>query len=137
MAFFKRNDIGRLYVIKIVLPDDTVVHKIGMCHSNRATDRMMEILKSWFISFRFVPYAELKLDMQCQNALVIEKYIHSVLRPVSFEPNHKVQGHTEMFVNINEARLLWFIKACENSSYSYMRAVNEKQALAVYKLLTI
>ena len=45
MAFFKRRDIGRVYVIKMVLPDQSVIHKIGMTNSDRATDRMMEILR--------------------------------------------------------------------------------------------
>jgi len=43
MSFFKRKDIGRVYVVKMVLPGGAIIHKIGMCHSNRATDRMMEI----------------------------------------------------------------------------------------------
>lgn len=136
MTFFKRRDIGRVYVIRITLPDSTVVHKVGMCHSDRATDRMMEILKSWFTYFRFVPYSVLKLDMECQNAARIEKYIHHVLEPLAFEPNHKVQGYTEMFVNVDENRLIWFIKACENSKYCDFPAINSKKALLLSKLLS-
>ena len=137
MAFFKRNDIGRLYVIKMVLPDDTVVHKIGMCNSNRATDRMMEILKSWFLYFRFVPYSELKLDLQCDHAIKIEKYIHTILNPSSFIPDYKVEGRTEMFTGINENRLIWFIKNCQNSMHVDFPKLSKKEADAIHDLLTI
>ena len=137
MAFFKRQDIGRVYVLKLVLPDDTVVHKIGMCHSDRSTDRMMELLKSWFTYFRFIPYTELKLDMQCQNAGKIEHYIHKILEPVSFEPNFKVQGATEMFTGVDENRLLWFLRSLENSNYTEPPAITAEQSKILCNLLTV
>lgn len=118
MAFFKRQSIGRIYVIRLNLPDGTTVHKIGMCYSPRSTDRMMEVLRSWFIKYRFVPYAELKLDMACQQASSLESYIHKILEPNAFIPNEKVDGGTEMFIDVNEERLLWFLRCYENSKYS-------------------
>jgi len=137
MAFYTKKDIGRVYVIKMIMPDDTVVHKIGMCHSHRATDRMMEILRSWFNSFRFVPYTELRLDMECNNPLAIEQYIHGILDPVGFIPNFKVQGSTEMFTDIDEARLLWFIKAVGKGKNTEMPKLTEEQNLTICKLLTV
>ncbi len=137
MAFFTRQDIGRVYVIKMTLPDDTVVHKVGMCNSARSTDRMFEILRSWFNSYRFVPHAELRLDMQCHNPAKIESYIHKVLRPVQFEPNYKVQGGTEMFTDIDESKLIWFLKACSSSSYKEFPKLDDDQAITICKLLTV
>lgn len=137
MAFFVRQDIGRVYVIKLTLPDNTVVHKIGMCHSDRSTDRMMELLKSWFTYFRFIPYTELKLDMQCQNAIGVEKYIHKILSPVRFTPTFKVEGRTEMFTEIAENRLIWFIKGIINSSYTNPPELTPKQCKILCNLLTV
>jgi len=137
MSFFTRQDIGRIYVVKLVLPDDTVVHKIGMCHSDRSTDRMMELLRSWFSYFRFVPYTELRLDMQCQNANKIESYLHKVLKPVAFEPNFKVQGSTEMFVEVDERRLLWFIRALINSNYVDLPSLTDEDCNPICELLTV
>jgi hypothetical protein len=136
MAFFKRKDIGRVYVIRITLPDSTIVHKVGMCHSDRATDRMMEILKSWFISFRFVPYSQLKLDMSCQNAGKIEKYVHKALSYLTFEPYHNVEGRTEMFTDVDENRLIWFIRNCENSPYTSLDKLTNEQSKILSKLLS-
>ena len=137
MAFFKRQDLGRVYVLKIILPDDTVVHKIGMCHSSRSTDRMMEILRSWFSYYRFVPYCELKLDMECRNSLKLEKYIHEILEATAFEPNFNVEGKTEMFINLDEARVIKFIRNCENSNYAEFPRVDRKTAQVMCNLLTL
>ena len=135
MTFFKRQDIGRVYVVKLILPDSTIVHKVGMTHTDRATDRMMEILRSWFSYFRYVPYAELKLDMQCNNPLEIEAYMHSILRPLSFTPKFKVQGSTEMFTGVNEYKLLTFMKAVNNSNLSKLAKVSDSQAKVLSNLL--
>lgn len=136
MTFFTRQDLGRLYVIKMILPDDTVVHKIGMTNSNRATDRMMEILRSWFTKFRFVPYSELRLDMECQDPKKLEQYIHWLLADNQFDPNHKVDGGTEMFTDLNELRVICFLKAYNRSMYVNPPKLTEKERRVINQLLT-
>jgi hypothetical protein len=94
----------------MVLPDDLVVHKIGMTSSDRAVDRMMEILRSWFMRFRFVPYSELKLDMSTSYPKELEAHIHNMLAHKKFTPHMKVDGGTEMFNGIDEFRVLHYIR---------------------------
>lgn len=113
MAFFERKNYGRLYVIKLVLPDDTIVHKVGMTNSDRATDRMMEILRSWFMQYRFVPYGELRLDREVTSPLALEKLAHKVLSNYRWIPDKKIDGGTEMFTGLEEIRLLHFLKHLE------------------------
>ncbi len=113
--FATRKDIGRVYVIKIILPDLAVVHKIGMCHSNRSVDRMMEILRSWFSKYRFVPYTELRLDMESNYPRQIESHIHKVLSHKQFIPNEKVSGGKEMFTDVDEFRVIQYLKHCNMS----------------------
>jgi len=117
VSFFKRQDIGRVYVIKMILPGDVVIHKIGMCSSNRSTDRMMEILRSWFTKFRFVPYTELKLDMETGRPKELEEHIHKILEHKQFIPNEKVSGGTEMFIDIDEFRVIQFLKHCNDNTF--------------------
>ncbi len=136
MTFFKRQDIGRVYVIKMVLPDDCIVYKIGMTHTDRSVDRMMELLKSWFSYFRFVPYAELRLDMECQDPNGIEKYIHKILEEKRFIPKFKVSGYTEMFTDLNEVRVIGFIKAYNNSPYVNTPELNEEECKIVCRLIS-
>ena len=110
MVFAKRQDIGRLYVIRMELPDSTIIHKIGMTNTPRSVDRMMEILRSWFMKFRFIPYSELRLDMECGNPRELEKHIHKILYEKQFIPNEKVEGGTEMFIDIDEFRVLHYLR---------------------------
>jgi hypothetical protein len=92
------------------LPDGFTVHKIGMTNSDRAVDRMLEILRSWFMRFRFVPYAELRLDMETNFPRELEAHIHKTLAHKQFIPHMKVDGGTEMFIGIDEFRVLHYLK---------------------------
>lgn len=136
MAFFKRMDKERVYVIKLVLPDDTIVHKIGMTNTPRSADRMMEILRSWFMAYRFVPYTELRLDMECRDAYKLEQYIHRILDNNRFEPDLKVDGGTEMFVGINELRVIQFLKAYGNSAFVDPPTLSAQEFDTINRLLT-
>ena len=117
MAFFKRRDIGRVYVVKMTLPGDLYVYKIGMCNSNRSTDRMMEILRSWFTKFRFIPHSELKLDMETGRPREIEAHIHKALYHKRYTPTEKVSGGTEMFTGLDEFRVLQYLKHCNDDVF--------------------
>lgn len=108
--FFERKDVGRIYVIRMELPDGIIVHKIGMCKSNRTTDRMMELLRSWFTRYRHVPYTELKLDMQTSYPKELEQHMHKMLSHRKFIPHMKVEGRTEMFTGIDEFRVIHYLK---------------------------
>ena len=110
MTFFKRQEIGRVYVLRIDLPDGCTIHKIGMTNSDRSTDRMFEILRSWFNHYRYTPYCEIRLDMGCSQPAKLEKFLHKVFESVACPPDDKVDGHTEMFYGINEFRLLKYIR---------------------------
>ncbi len=108
--FFARREVGRIYVIRMELPDGLVVHKIGMTNSDRAVDRMMEIVRSWFMRFRFIPYCELKLDMNTNYPKELERHIHKILKHKQFIPHMKVDGGTEMFHGLDEFRVLHYIR---------------------------
>lgn len=88
-----------------------------MTNSNRSTDRMMEILRSWFTKFRFIPYSELKLDMETGRPLEIEKHIHKVLAHKRYTPSEKVSGGTEMFIDIDEFRVLQYLRHCNDNLF--------------------
>lgn len=85
-----------------------------MCNSNRSTDRMMEILRSWFTKFRFVPYSELRLDMETGYPKELESHIHRILSHKRYDPKESVSGGTEMFFHIDEFRVLHYLKAFDD-----------------------
>ena len=92
------------------LPDGYSVYKIGMTNTDRAVDRMMEILRSWFMRFRFIPYCELRLNMETSYPKELEAHIHKTLSHKKFTPHMKVDGGTEMFVGIDELRVLHYLR---------------------------
>lgn len=73
---------------------------------------MLEILRSWFTKYRFIPYSQLRLDMEANDPLDIEEHIHKVLAHKRYVPEEKVQGHTEMFTGIDEFRVIQYLKHC-------------------------
>lgn len=136
MAFFKRTDKERVYVIKLMLPDDSVIYKIGMTNTARSADRMMEILRSWFMAYRFVPYAELRLDMECRDAYKLEQYIHRILNKNQFIPAKKVDGGTEMFADIDELRVIQFLRSYSNSLFTDPPELTAEELDVINRLLT-
>ena len=104
----KRSEFGRLYVIKLVLKDGTEVHKIGMCNSDRSTDRMMEILRSFFMVYRYVPYAELRRDKKVRIPYIVESYIHRLLKEYRYKFDKKFNGNSEAF-EIDEDSFLEYL----------------------------
>ncbi len=120
----------------MTLPGNIIVHKIGMCNSSRSTDRMMEILRSWFVKFRFVPYSELKLDMETGRPLEIEAHIHKCLGHKKYAPGEKVSGGTEMFVGINEFRVLQYLRNCNDSLFDNPLGLSNKDYKHLGQLLS-
>jgi len=119
--FFKRikesPQTGRLYIIELTLNTGQVIHKIGMTHTPRSVDRMMEILRSWFIKYRYVPTARLKLDFETGVPALLEKHIHKLLKEFKWVPDKKVSGRQEMFANIDDKQVIDYIK---NIDYSIL-----------------
>lgn len=108
--FFSRREVGKIYVIRMQLPDGVIVHKIGMCNSDRSVDRMMELIRSWFMKYRYAPYTELRLDMNTNYPKELERHIHKILKHKQWIPHMKVDGRTEMFHGIDEFRVLHYLR---------------------------
>jgi len=88
------------------------------------------------MAYRFVPYTELRLDMECRDAYKLEQYIHKILSKNQFIPDMKVDGGTEMFSDINELRVIQFLKAYGNSSFVDPPKLDEKEFDIINQLLT-
>ena len=107
----KKKTKGRVYVLRMTLQDNFVVHKIGMCYTPRSADRMMEILRSWFMAYRYVPETRLRLDHETDDAHGLEQYVHGQLAEFKWVPDEKVDGREEMFTGLDEDEVISFIKS--------------------------
>lgn len=54
--------------------------------------------------------------MECHHPRRLEEHVHKILAPNQFIPNEKVSGGTEMFIDIDEFRLIQYIKAFNDSN---------------------
>lgn len=104
------TSVGRLYVIQLILDTGEIIHKIGMCHSARSTDRLFEILRSWFNVHRYSPRADIRLDMKTEIPLLLEKYVHFVFEDYKYTPDKKSSGFTEMFIGLDEDKLIHYLR---------------------------
>lgn len=108
---------GRVYVFRIALLDGTILHKVGMCSSARSIDRMMEVLRSFFIAYRYVPMCTLRKDKKTKIPLLLEKHMHEVLDEFSYKFDKKFDGSTEFFKDLDEDVLLDYLKDFDDYQY--------------------
>jgi hypothetical protein len=116
MAFYKRNteecikdQYGRLYVLRFELDSGEIVWKVGMCNTDRTLDRMMEVLRSFFKVYRYVPRVTLRKDKKVVTPLLVEQYMHGLLEEYAYTFDKKFDGSTEFFTDLDESLLLDFI----------------------------
>jgi len=115
--FFKKNvgnpkntdEFGRLYVLRFEMRDGTILHKIGMCNSDRSVSRMMEILQSFFQQYRYIPSVTMRKNKKFLVPLLVEQHIHEVLDEFNFRFDKKFDGSTEFFGGLNEQVVLSYI----------------------------
>ena len=105
----KKPKYGRLYVLQITLECGKVIHKVGMTYSDRATDRMLEILRSFFNTYRYIPMCKLRKDKKVFIPLLVEKYMHEILDEWSYTPDKPFDGSTEFFHNLDEQEVLEYL----------------------------
>jgi len=105
-----KDGLGRVYILEIKLSNNQTIHKIGMCKAPRSTDRMMEILRSWFQAYRYVPNTRCRLDYETGVPLLLEKHLHQLLSEWKWVPDKKVDGGQEMFKDIDVEEVISYVK---------------------------
>jgi len=104
------NGLGRVYILEIRLSNNQIIYKIGMCKAPRSTDRMLEILRSWFMQYRYVPNTRCRLDYETGVPLLLEKHLHQLLSEWKWVPDKKVDGGQEMFKDIDVEEVISYVK---------------------------
>ena len=97
-----------VYIIKVQLDNGLVLHKIGVTGYKREVDRMLEVLKGFFIQYRYVPFSSLKRFKRFSDAYAIEKLLHNEFVEYKYTFDKTFGGSTEFFLNIDEAKLIEF-----------------------------
>ena len=131
--FYKRTPLdskeksryGRVYVLRFEL-EDTIVWKVGMTRSDRSLDRMLEILRSFFITYRYIPKVTMRRDKKVIVPLLVEQHMHDALEDYSHTFDKKFDGCTEFFSDLDEDILLDYL-----DSFRYETLLEERTTIGL------
>ena len=108
MAFFTKNagspEVSRLYVLDIELPSGMKVIKIGKSSGHSSLDRMLQIQRSYYHSYRTTFICNIKRDRKCEDVFKYETELHRFFSEFSYKAKVAFDGSTELFaVPISDA----------------------------------
>lgn len=130
----KKAEFGRLYIFRFTLKDNTVIHKVGMCNSDRTVDRMMEVLRAFFMVYRYIPNCELRKNKKVRIPLLVEQHMHGLLDEWSYTFEKPFDGHTEFFINLDEDAVIeYFDDFKYEDLFTGKVAMKESDYLAIKK----
>jgi len=98
---------NRVYIIKCRLENNQgFIYKIGKSSGKNSVDRMMQLIRSFFMNYRYTPIFEIKRDRPCENAFAIETQLHQDFRSCKYYHDKKIDGANEWFYVPREDLLL-------------------------------
>ncbi len=131
----KKVTEGRVYVFQLELETTTTVYKVGICNSDRTVDRFIEVLKAFFMVYRYVPKAKILKFKKFNNPLIVEKHLHSLLEDCKYSFSKKFGGSTEFFTDVDVDPLLEYIEEFTYDKLLQCTSLSEKDYDAIYKEL--
>ena len=132
----KKNDgFGRVYLFRVTLDDGSIIHKVGMTNSDRATDRMFEVLRSFFHSYRYSPKCELRKDKKVLVPRLVEKHLHGLLDDLKYTFSKKFDGSTEFFQDLDEESFIEYLNDFSYNELLKTTQMKECDLVAIRKAL--
>ncbi len=91
--------MDRVYIIKQRLHDDNIncIFKIGKSSGKNSVDRMMQLIRSFFMKYRHTPEFVLKRDRECGSAFKIESALHKEFSQYKYYHSKPIDGKDEWF----------------------------------------
>lgn len=100
------KDNNLVYILKVQLATGQVLYKIGVSKEKRHMDRMMEVLKDFFIKYRYVPFTSMKRFRVFPDAYEVERLLHTRYKDCRHTFDKKFCGSTEFFEISDECNLI-------------------------------
>ena len=90
--------MDRVYIIKQKLYDtNEYIFKVGKSSGKSSIDRLMQLIRSHFMKYRYTPFATIKRDRATNNAFAIETQLHHEFKQYQYYHDKKVDGANEWF----------------------------------------
>jgi len=118
-----------VYIFELELDDGTMIHKVGMVNSDsmsRVTDRLMEVLRSFFMVYRYVPKSRIVKAKKFLIPYIVENHLHKLLAELKYKSDKKWDGYDEVFSDVDIDELV-----------SYMDSFQYKELLTAEAKMSI
>ncbi len=98
---------SRVYIMKFKMHEqNTWVYKIGKSSGKNSVDRMLQIARSFFMKYRYIPLMTLKRDREAPDAFTIETRLHQEFQEFKYYHDKPIDGKEEFFLLDREDTLL-------------------------------
>ena len=139
MALVKRRPLGgqedspygRVYIFELILEDGTELYKVGMVNSDsmsRVTDRLMEVLRSFFMQYRRVPKSRIVKAKKFLIPYYVETHLHKLLAELKYKSDKKFDGSNELFTGIDLDELISYME-----SFAYNELLKGQVSMSIKK----
>jgi len=132
----KASPYGRVYIFELVLEDGTELCKVGMVNSDsmsRVTDRLMEVLRSFFMQYRYVPKSRIVKAKKFLIPYYVETHLHKLLAELKYKTEKKFDGSNEMFTDVDLDELVSYL---DEFQYEELLRGETKTAIDRYNKIT-
>ena len=117
------KDSGRLYLMKFYFRGvDAPVFKIGVTDRENATDRFFEVVRDFYVRYRYVPECGIKRDRKCKEAYMVEATLRRYFKEFQYVPEKKHDGSTELFL-VEEGRIIDVYERCVKEGVGWLKEV--------------
>ena len=91
--------VDRVYIIKQRLHDSNVdfIFKIGKSSGKSSVDRLMQLIRSHFMKYRYTPFMVIKRDRPVPNAFQVETQLHQEFKQHRYYHDKPIDGKDEWF----------------------------------------
>jgi len=106
---------GKVYIMWFKFREcEEKVYKIGYTAREEPIDRMLEVLRSYYMNKnnRYIPESYIKRFRKTGKAFAKEAMLHKYFKEYQYEPKHKFDGCTELFIGLDEEVLLKVYEDC-------------------------
>lgn len=127
---FPQRVSGMVYLIKMVLDEDTTVVKIGITTRRSIVERLAENVIGFFNTYRYIPRTTVKKYSRTPYYREIESHLHKVYKEDNYKFDKKFDGSTEYFYLRDEKALIEYYTKVMKDPLDYItpnEATVEKQ----------
>jgi len=117
------KDNNLVYILKVQLATGQVLYKIGVSKEKRHMDRMMEVLKDFFVKYRYIPFTSMKRFRVFPDAYEVERLLHKKYNDCNHTFDKKFCGSTEFFDIPDEAELTKEYDKMHENKESHVKGV--------------